>query len=872
MSWGQSRILFMLIIGLCFTGATVSQAIDPEEAHYNVVVTLYNKGQCEAALKKMDEREAVNLSDDMRRKYQYARGLALEKSGRADAARPVYEALIQKDPSSAESQKARLAILFMDAQAGKHEAVQKGYAEIRQDALSPAERQDLTVLAAESQAAVGHTAQAVELYRQALAAGAEAAKIHPKLFGLLYLAQQYQDLLNLSGAALPGLPPELVAMARAEAFLALNRLTEAEAEARKVASGTDYSARAAFTLAQSLIRQNRLKEAAAPLEAAIHGMTHPAAPPDAWLALAECRLSNGQSAEAEKAVGEGEKRANELSEGDRPAFAARAAMLRVRIASNLNDHRRLIKAVDEARTHLPPESMAEVLYARLYALKQEGDFRQIAADIGRDMPAFKGKPQEGPAALIAGEALKRLNQPVEAAAVLDQYLAANPRTAEAALARLELADMALRKPDYTAALGRLNELLAMPEAPAALGPEAFAGAQYNRAVAALKTGDRAAAVDALNRLVQAKANPETTGRALILLGQTQAETGDFRKAAAAWQAALTMPGVDVKDLRDRTGRALLAAGDAAGAVAEFKALAGLAGGPDSLKIDTRAAWARAQVATGDAAGAATAYAGLYQAAGNDPTYAYECAVCHERVEQWAEAEQWYAKAVPHRSKLPAEYNQALDDNLARMRYQAGTGDMGLGYWSGKLGPTASDTEFDAAIAAINRIADTVPADAAMLGRFDALLKDYTPDQARHYGIGATLCRLLAATRSNRLEPQAASLTADFAAREATLPPNTWVTTVAPAMLFFFHGEAQRQAGKPVEALTAYETVLAAYPFNEWPDAAACGAAECYAALGDVPTALEKFNEVVKSTAGATTSARWVETAKKRIAELSQGGH
>ena len=72
------------------------------------------------------------------------------------------------------------------------------------------------------------------------------------------------------------------------------------------------------------------------------------------------------------------------------------------------------------------------------------------------------------------------------------------------------------------------------------------------------------------------------------------------------------------------------------------------------------------------------------------------------------------------------------------------------------------------------------------------------------------------------------------------------------------------------ALAAYETILAAYPYNEWPDAAACGAAECYVALGDKATARVKFNEVVKSATATGASAKWGEVAKKRINELNKG--
>ena len=38
-------------------------AVDTEEAHYNAVVSLYNAGQWQAALSKIDEREKQALND-----------------------------------------------------------------------------------------------------------------------------------------------------------------------------------------------------------------------------------------------------------------------------------------------------------------------------------------------------------------------------------------------------------------------------------------------------------------------------------------------------------------------------------------------------------------------------------------------------------------------------------------------------------------------------------------------------------------------------------------------------------------------------------------------------------------------------------------
>ena len=90
------------------------------------------------------------------------------------------------------------------------------------------------------------------------------------------------------------------------------------------------------------------------------------------------------------------------------------------------------------------------------------------------------------------------------------------------------------------------------------------------------------------------------------------------------------------------------------------------------------------------------------------------------------------------------------------------------------------------------------------------------------------------------------------------------------MLYFYKGEAERLAGNGADALVAYETVLSAYPYNEWPDAAACGVAETYAALGDKKTALDKFAEVIKIGGQTPASSAWVALARRRTQELTKG--
>jgi thioredoxin-like negative regulator of GroEL len=87
------------------------------------------------------------------------------------------------------------------------------------------------------------------------------------------------------------------------------------------------------------------------------------------------------------------------------------------------------------------------------------------------------------------------------------------------------------------------------------------------------------------------------------------------------------------------------------------------------------------------------------------------------------------------------------------------------------------------------------------------------------------------------------------------------------MIYYFKGEAQRRRGRHAEALAAYETVLAAYPYNEWPDAAICGAAECFVAFGDAGSAVKKLKEVADAPQDAGVSEQWRQHAATRIKEL-----
>jgi tetratricopeptide (TPR) repeat protein len=113
------------------------------------------------------------------------------------------------------------------------------------------------------------------------------------------------------------------------------------------------------------------------------------------------------------------------------------------------------------------------------------------------------------------------------------------------------------------------------------------------------------------------------------------------------------------------------------------------------------------------------------------------------------------------------------------------------------------------------------------------------------------------------------LAAELAAHEQKLDPKSSGSTIAAAIIHFYRGESQRAAGQYADALASYETVLAAYPYNAWPDAAACQAAECYLALGDAETALQKFQEVANSQSKEPASARWRKLAQQRMSDLKK---
>jgi tetratricopeptide (TPR) repeat protein len=390
-------------------------------------------------------------------------------------------------------------------------------------------------------------------------------------------------------------------------------------------------------------------------------------------------------------------------------------------------------------------------------------------------------------------------------------------------------------------------------------------------VVAVKQKENDEAIKTLQALEQAKPEPGLLDKGLRLLGQVYAAKSDYKNAAEIWKRILAGGKVEKEgELREQLAKALFANGDFAGSRAQFEAACPLLGGDAKLARDSRETWARALFNAGDFPGAAAKYGALHESFKSAPAYAYECAVSHERATNWVETVKWYAVADKERKALPEAYAAALDASLAKARLQAGSGDQGLSYWLSQLGTNAPGADFEAAAAVLARITAAAGSPDNVRARLEALLKDYAPTGPRYYTSGALLLQWLAANdKKTDLKQWADKLAADLGANEAALPPKTFGSTLALAMIHFFRGEADRLAGKFADALASYETVLAAYPYNEWPDAAGCRAAECYAGLGDKATALSKWNEVIKSAGTSPGSAKWRELAAQKV-KTTQG--
>ena len=675
----------------------------------------------------------------------------------------------------------------------------------------------------------------------------------------------------MSASGVTGVAPEMVALARAEAMLALDRFAEADVEAVKVPATSTLFPRASFARAQALIRLNKLKDAAAPLKAAIAGLKDPPVPPAAHIALAECLLENNANDEANAALEQATKVIKNLPEADRARLGGQIALLRLRLAGT--DRKKLIAAATAARESMPKDQLPKVLYARLFALSEEGDHKGVVATMKEDYAILQAAPEDGPSTLIYYNALKETKRADEANALLSDYLKRKSDTPEASRARLLLANAALEKKDLAAARVMFDALAVDAKAAATLGKNAFDEAMFNRAIVTERLGDQPSATKAMVALVAAKPDVELLKRVMPALGQGYALQKDYPNAIATWKQAIAVKADNEADLRDRLTRVMLVANDNNGAIEQCTALATLVGGEAKMSRESREVWARALFAAGKFAESAAKSQELAKSFSDAPAYSYEAGVAFEKAGNRAEAAKCYAAAQVGKAKLPPTYAAAVDANVAATRLATGEGDLGASYWIDQaiVPPAAggNDKSFDAAITSLRRVAATKPLDDAARKRLADAMNALGVDQPRRYMLGAVVLQSLSdADRPRDAAPLSKRLADEFVANEKKLDAKSTGATLAPAIIFYYQGESLRQSHKFADALVAYEMVLSAYPYNEWPDAAACGAAECFASLNQIDVAIQKFKEVAAAP-NTPASAKWRELAAKRIATLEK---
>ena len=871
------------IVVLVSLTAPPATAAEPEEAQYNVVVTLYNAGQWQAALNRIAEREKLELSPTMKARYQFVRALAYERGGKADEAKTAYEQLIAKYPNAPEVPSSRVAILYLDYTGAKYDSVVVNYSKIDLTKLPVPEQKNVALMYAESLYARKEDKAALAAYQKATQLGVDQAQLAGKLFGLYSRMGMHAELLAISTKGVTGIPAEVVALARAESQLALKKWTEAETEAAKVPKTHALYARAEFARAQSFLRQNKLKEALTPLETAVAGLKDPPAPPAAYIALAECLLEAGRAADAPKALATAEQALPKLPEADRKKFQGQIVLLRLRATAPKGDRKALIKSITDSRATFPAEQLSKVLYMRLYALSEEKDHATILATMATDLPIFQGTTpaatdELGPATLIYMSSLRDQKRSPEAVKLLDDLIRRKAAAPEILKGRLILANEALSKDDFAAAKAQFEAVAAVPQAQQQLGKATFDELQYNRAVTAHKTNqpDPAAAILRTIIATQPPPAPDLIRQSQTLLGQILANKNDYAGATAIWKQALpNAKPAEEADLRDRLARVLFAAKDYPGALEQLP-LAAKAAGEKGLSREGREVWARTLFVTNKFEESAAMYKALAETFKDMPGYAYECAVAFEKAGKPADAEKWYAVALEKKAKLPEVYAKAIDANLAAARFKSGQGDMGAAQWLNQLTTAKDDKAFDSAFHALRRVIVANKLDAASRGVIEAAMKPQPPAQLRRFALGALLVEAqFTAGEKAAAGKLAAELLTQFTDNEKKFDANALKNSIAPAVLYFYRGEALRAEKNFGDSLAAYLTVRESYPINEWYDAATCGVAESFLGLGDKESALKSFQEVVDAKgapAGSQSNPaanRWRDLAKQRLADLAK---
>lgn len=860
-------VVLVFVLLLCVGPA---RSTETENAHYNVVVALYQAGQWQAALNKIAEREQGALDSAQRARYLYARGLVYEASSRPDPARQAYRTLIEKHADSAEAVPARLALVYLDYQAGHYEAVAGHYESLPRAGLAREQQRDLALMAAEAATVLGDAERAVKLFDQALHHGAEAASVHPRLFDLHLAAGRHAEVLRFSEQGLPGRDPATLAVMRAEAQLALGRFAAVAVEVAKVPSGHALYPRACYSRARALIALNQAAAAAEPLAEAVRSMADLPSPVAARVALADCWLEAGETDRARQVLKDARGRLSSVPAADRSDLHYRILLLDLRLARELDDPLALAVMIDQARGVIPVERLPELLYRRLSLLAQSGRARDVLAAYRTDAPHWAGSEWAGTAALLTYRCLADDGQTAVAQDVLESYLADHPDTPDGFRARLELARLALAADAASLAAGHLDALLGDRRGRAAIGSVATAQALLNRGLLYHRAGETADAIRLLTEALAAGLEPASVLTARKALGQAQADGGDPAAAAATWKP-LWPPaaGADDPELGRNLLLVLFLSGQDGAAAAQARALADAAGGAEALDRESLELWARSLYRMGDAAGAAGLFERIFQRF-KTPDSAYECAVALDRAGDAAAAVVWYRRAAETRGTLSPEYRAGLPALIAQAEAAAGIPPGGADYWVTQLGVETDEPVFAAAVQALARAALNDWLTVRHLKALDAALAGYPAEHSRR--LSAAVASLAAAARLDtaNLLARTETLAAAYAAAAGGLPPGSPAATVAPATIHFYRGEALRAAGQPAAALADYETVLAVYPYNEWPDAASVGAAAAFAALGDSATAVARLQDVIDNGGGHPRSAPWLTLARQRLTELNPG--
>jgi len=864
---GGLALAFLCLLTL----APEALSAEKEEAQYNVVVSLYNAGQLDAALKKIDEREDLELSDTMQARYLHVQGLIQEQAERPQLARQTYEALLKKFPDAPESQAARTAVVYIDYAAGRTDPVIENYALIKQDALSAEEKRDLALMYAEALATQEDLDRTISAYQQAVALGADSGTVNPRLFELYLQTSRHTDLLSVSSEGIPGAASPLVAVARAEAHFALKQYAAAATEAQKVPADHELHPRASYTRAQALIAQNKPADAAEPLAAAIAGMKTLPSPAATRIALADCWIEAGNPEKARQALREAEPHLASLDTKAADDLRYRMLLIELRLAGKDNEPERVVEAIDKARPAVPAERLPDLLYRRLYALTEMKNRKAILQSFEEDYPVLQKSSSDGAATLIYFQALKEAGRRDEALGTIESFVTRRPTAPEALRARVELANAHTAEKQYDQAASLLDEVASSGNAEEVLGKDAYHDVLYNRALLAMRDQDAAKAIRFLTSLVNERPAETLLGPALKTLGQAYVDQKDYAKAAEALRQALTQETAENEAvLRERLARALFLARDYAGAEVELQSIATKSGGEDDMSKEAAELWARALYETKRYADAAVRHRALYKRF-KRPVHAYECGACFEKADQHAEAAGWYETARRFKKDLPESYARDVDILLAQARFASGSEDMGADYWIDQLGAGVPDDAFAPAVSMLVRIAGANRLAKKQTAALEKSVKSYALDVPRRYSVAAVFLSALAQDPvADRLTQATAKFAGEFARAEPKLPEKDFGTTVAAAMIYFYRGQALLQTGHAADAMAAYETVLSVYPYNEWPDAASCGVAEAFAALGDTDTAIARFEAVVKAGGEAPGSKRWKQLAEKRIAELRKG--